>query len=115
MYRQILIHQEDREYQRILWRHSTTDKIREYRLNTVTYRLACAPYLAIRILHQLATDEGLRFPRGASALRKDTYMDDIVTGASTLSAANSFQRELCSICKAGVASRYGSGQPTAMS
>ncbi|XP_025270367.1 uncharacterized protein LOC105254911 [Camponotus floridanus] len=91
MYRQILIHSDDRDHQRILWRHRATDGIREYRLRTVTYGLACAPFLAIRTLHQLADDEGERFPRGAVALRRDTYVDDLVTGASTLSEATSAQ------------------------
>ncbi|XP_025266081.1 uncharacterized protein LOC112638468 [Camponotus floridanus] len=101
MYRQILIHQDDRDHQRILWRHSAADDIREYRLRTVTYGLACAPFLAIRTLHQLADDEGTRFPRGAAALRRDTYVDDIVTGAGTLSEATLAQRELRGLCMAG--------------
>ncbi|XP_025265860.1 uncharacterized protein LOC112638415 [Camponotus floridanus] len=101
MYRQILIHPDDRDHQRILWWHRAANDIREYRLRTVTYGLACAPFLVIRTLHQLADDEGQRFPRGAVALRRDTYVDDIVTGASTLSEATSAQRELRSFCMAG--------------
>ncbi|XP_025262627.1 uncharacterized protein LOC112637358 [Camponotus floridanus] len=101
MYRQILVHPDDRDHQRILWRHRAVDDIREYRLRTVTYGLACAPFLAIRTLHQLADDEGHRFPQGAVALRRDTYVDDVVTGASTLSEATAAQRELRSLCMAG--------------
>lgn len=44
MYRQILIHNDDRDYQRILWRFSMDEPIQEFRLNTVTYGLACAPF-----------------------------------------------------------------------
>jgi len=51
MYRQITVHQDDRNLQRILWRDK--QEIKEYRLNTVTYGLACAPFLAIRTLRQL--------------------------------------------------------------
>ncbi|XP_025265426.1 uncharacterized protein LOC105258069 [Camponotus floridanus] len=100
MYRQILVHPDDRDYQRILWRHRAVDDIREYRLRTVTYGLACAPFLVIRTLHQLA-DEGHRFPQGAVALRRDTYVDDVVTGTSTLSEATAAQRKLRSLCMAG--------------
>ncbi|XP_025265103.1 uncharacterized protein LOC112638181 [Camponotus floridanus] len=57
MYRQILIHPDDRNHQRIFWRHRAADDIREYRLRTVTYGLACAPFLAIRTLHQLAVND----------------------------------------------------------
>lgn len=55
MYRQIVTHPEDRHYQQILW--GTSDSPRSYQLTTVTYGLTCAPYLALRVLQQLATDE----------------------------------------------------------
>lgn len=73
MYHQILVDSKDRDLQRILWRHNTADEVSEYHLKTVTYSLACAPFLAIRILRQLANDEGPQFPRGAVVLRRDTY------------------------------------------
>lgn len=57
MYRQILVHPKDRELQKILWRTGGGDPVKEYQLNTVTYGLSCAPYLAIRTLQQLALDE----------------------------------------------------------
>ncbi|GFQ69720.1 integrase catalytic domain-containing protein [Trichonephila clavata] len=37
MFRQIKIHEEDVDWQRILWRDSPTEPIKEYRLTTVTY------------------------------------------------------------------------------
>lgn len=83
MYRQILIQTEDRRYQRILWRENEEDERGDYELNTVTYGLVCAPYLAIRTLHQLATDEQSRYPRAAEILRRDVYMDDVLTGANS--------------------------------
>ncbi|KMQ88162.1 hypothetical protein RF55_12394 [Lasius niger] len=101
MYRQILVHPEDRDYQRILWRHYVAGDVREYKLNTVTYGLACAPFLAIRTLHQLANDEEKQFPRGAVSLRRDCYVDDIVTGADTLPDAIALQTELRKLCMAG--------------
>ncbi|XP_025262293.1 uncharacterized protein LOC112637250 [Camponotus floridanus] len=101
MYRQILVHPDDRDLQRILWRQNRTDDVQEYRLNTVTYGLACAPFLAIRTLRQLADDEEPANPAGAVALRRDCYVDDIVTGASTLSEAVEKQRQLRRLCTAG--------------
>ncbi|XP_025264939.1 uncharacterized protein LOC112638102 [Camponotus floridanus] len=101
MYWQILIHPDDRDLQRILWRRQRTDDVQEYRLNTVTYGLACAPFLAIRTLRQLADDEESTNPKGAVALRRDCYVDDIVTGASTLSEAVEIQGQLRRLCMAG--------------
>jgi hypothetical protein len=99
MYRQILVHPEDRGLQRIIWR--AEGQVKDYNLNTVTYGLACAPYLAMRIMHQLATDEGARFPLGAEALRTDVYMDDVLTGASTLESSRHLRTQVSSLCMAG--------------
>ncbi|XP_029679981.1 uncharacterized protein LOC115245695 [Formica exsecta] len=94
MYRQILVHPDDHNFQRVLWRRDNTSEVREYNLNTVTYGLACAPFLAFRTLRQLADDEESRFPHGAAALRRNCYVDDIVSEANTLSEATTLQREL---------------------
>lgn len=51
MYRQILVDDKHTDLQRIIWRNSPKEKLREYKLITVTYGTACAPYLAIRTLH----------------------------------------------------------------
>ncbi|XP_076383133.1 uncharacterized protein LOC143260696 [Megalopta genalis] len=56
MYRQFLVRPEDRKYQQILWRDDDGE-IKTYQLNTVTFGLSAAPYLAIRCLTQLAEDE----------------------------------------------------------
>ncbi|XP_036146395.1 uncharacterized protein LOC118646807 [Monomorium pharaonis] len=80
MYRQILLHSNDRDYQRILWRFSPSDPIGEYRLNTVTYGQACAPFLAVRCVQQLARDEGAQFSNASGVLLNDLYIDDIITG-----------------------------------
>lgn len=100
MYRQILISKQDTDYQRILWRESSEEPIREYRLLTVTYGSSCAPYLAIRTLHQLAEDERGEFPE-AELLKTDLYMDDLMTGSSTEEDTQRLQRRLTELFKRG--------------
>lgn len=68
MYRQILIAPEHRRYQQILWRASPHDKLQSYKLNTVTYGLNCALFLAIRVLRHIAENDCLDFPRVRQAL-----------------------------------------------
>ena len=116
MYRQILVHPDDRRYQRILWRERVDSEMGDYNLNTVTYGLACAPFLAIRTLHQLALDEQLRFPRAATLLRRDVYMDDVVTGADSVPEALEIQAELRQLCRAGGFNlrKWASNQPVLM-
>lgn len=101
MYRQILVDPEDRDVQRILWRDTQRDPVREYKLNTVTYGLTCAPFLAVRTLRQLAHDERTSYPLGTEAILHDTYVDDVLTGASSLAEATYIRDELIEICKAG--------------
>jgi len=99
MYRQIRVYPDDRCLQRILWRED--NRVTEYVLNTVTYGLASVPYLAIRTLHQLATDEEERYPLRAEVLRRDIYMDDILTGATILESCCHRREQVSSLCMAG--------------
>ncbi|KAL6421197.1 hypothetical protein ACFW04_013750 [Cataglyphis niger] len=101
MYRQILVDPEDRSLQKILWRHDDQTAPRTYELNTVTYGLACAPFLAVRSLRQLADDEEAHFPHGSAVLRRDVYVDDILTGAPSIEEAMDLQRQLTELCTAG--------------
>lgn len=80
MYRQIKVHQDDLNFQRILWRDHSSRTI-TYQLATVTYGLTCAPFLALRILEQFVHDEGQRFPLAVPVLTKGRYVDDVFGGA----------------------------------
>lgn len=101
MYRQILVSRDDVDYQRIIWRHSLSEPIAEYRLLTVTYGTSCAPFLAIRTLHQLADDEHDDFPLESAILKTDVYMDDVMTGASTEESAVVLQKRLTELLARG--------------
>ncbi|XP_055370715.1 uncharacterized protein LOC129605155 [Condylostylus longicornis] len=85
MYRQIMVADEDRKLQMIMWRSKPQNKIKYYQLNTVTYGTRSAPYLATRCLTQLSIDEKLRYPVAAKAVR-DFYVDDIISGSDTMTA-----------------------------
>jgi len=97
MYRQITVHPQDRDLQRILWRYSTEEPIQEYQINTVTYGTASAPYLATRCLKKPADDNRCQYPRSAQVLSNDFYVDDLLRGTSTLEEAIQLQQELTSL------------------
>lgn len=101
MFRQILLHPLDRNLQRILWRHPSRSKLEAHRLSTVTYGLASAPYLTIRVICQLALDEKSRFPLAAEALSTDVYVDDVFSGANEVDTALAKQHEIIEALKAG--------------
>uniref|UniRef100_A0A2S2NNC8 Integrase catalytic domain-containing protein n=1 Tax=Schizaphis graminum TaxID=13262 RepID=A0A2S2NNC8_SCHGA len=97
MYRQILIVPEHRKFQRILWRASPYDQLQEYQLNTVTYGVNCAPYLAIRVLQHIADSDCTEFPSVRKALLFHTYVDDICVGADSEEAAVELQSALIAV------------------
>ncbi|XP_028042597.1 uncharacterized protein LOC114252300, partial [Bombyx mandarina] len=94
MYRNIELRPEDRKWQHILWRDSPSDPVTEYELKTVTYGVTSSPYLAIRTLHQLASDYEKEWPLAAASLRHDTFMDDITVGATSIETALKHKEEL---------------------
>lgn len=100
MYRQFLVREEDRAYQRILWRDADS-QMATYELNTITFGLSPAPYLAIRCLQQLAEDEGHEFPRAAMVIKNDLYVDDLLTGAATFDEALTLRNEIDALLRRG--------------
>ncbi|UYV69354.1 hypothetical protein LAZ67_6003301 [Cordylochernes scorpioides] len=99
MYRQILVRPQDALRQRILWRQNARETMRPYQLNTVTYGTSPAPFLALRTLIQLAKDDGHLYPKAVEAIRRDTYVDDILNGAENSLEAMDLQRELIDLLR----------------
>ncbi|UYV79853.1 hypothetical protein LAZ67_18000919 [Cordylochernes scorpioides] len=63
---------------------------------------------------QLSIDEGSQYPRADEALRKETYVDDIVTGAEDSESVMLLRKELiCLLQKEGfVLKKWASNDPT---
>ncbi len=101
MYRQILVKPEDAHFQRILWRTHPSLPIQEYKLNTVTYGTASAPYLAVKSLQQLAILENDKYPLAAEAALTSFYIDDNLSGSDTLEEAKKTVSELIDLCMSG--------------
>ncbi|XP_037919504.1 uncharacterized protein LOC119656896 [Hermetia illucens] len=101
MYRQISIHPQDQDYQRILWRSHPSEPIKHFKLTTVTYGTASAPYLAMRTLHQLSDDERMHYPKACRAIKEDFYVDDVLTGGDTIKEAQTLQQDLIKVLQKG--------------
>lgn len=93
-YRQILIPPEFRAYQHIVWCSHPHDELIEYELNTITYGVDCAPFLALRVLQETADVDCANIPRAQAALRYRTYVDDVCYGADTIDEALATQPDL---------------------
>ena len=94
MFRQIWLHHDDCDFQRIVWRETPEDPIQHFSLKTVTYGTATAPFLAQRTLHQLAADYLDKFPLASSVLLNDFYVDDVMTGCNNVDELISLKDQL---------------------
>lgn len=101
MYRQILIRDQDSDFQRILWRKSPTEPIEEYKLRTVTYGTASAPFLAVRTLLQHAKNENENHPAVCSIIKRDFYVDDLLSGCESEEKAIEIQQEINEVLEKG--------------
>jgi len=100
MYRQIRVHPDDGKFQRILW-EDDQENIQTYELQTVTYGLGCAPYLALRTVIQLIEDDGDKFPLAIPTLTKGRYVDDLFGGADSIEETILLAQEVNKLCMAG--------------
>ncbi|XP_045451260.1 uncharacterized protein LOC123660203 [Melitaea cinxia] len=82
MYRQVLVEEQQRHLQLILWRDDPSQPLGIYRLNTVTYGTASAPFLSIRCLKQLGTESA--DPDVQRIIKEDFFVDDLITGDDDL-------------------------------
>ncbi|XP_066585538.1 uncharacterized protein [Prorops nasuta] len=92
MYRQVLVHRDDRRYQRLLWRPEQT--INTYELNTLVFGITSSPFLAIRTLKKLAENERLKYPIAADIIKNHLYVDYLITGAKTIEEARNIRNEV---------------------
>ena len=83
MFRQIWVAQDERNFQRIVWREDNSQPIKHYQLCTVTYGTTCAPFLAVRVLEQLAHDYKDKCPDASAIVMNDFYVDDVLTGSDS--------------------------------
>ncbi|XP_063990371.1 uncharacterized protein LOC135169358 [Diachasmimorpha longicaudata] len=100
MFRQIKVHQDDWDLQRILRIDDDQQEI-TFQLTTVTYGLNCSPWLSLRRLQQLAEDEGHRFPAAVEAITRGRYVDEIYGGSDPEEGLKEIAVQLQGLCKAG--------------
>ncbi|XP_037932631.1 uncharacterized protein LOC119667414 [Teleopsis dalmanni] len=97
MYRQFWLHRSDRNFQLILWREHKSQNISVYQLNTVTYGTSSAQFLATRCLHYIADNYPYRKETGKMILKRDFYVDDMISGADDLETLQAIKNETTEI------------------
>ena len=100
MYRQILLDKENKDFQRLLWKQSPSSPLKRYRMTRNTYGVTPAGFHAIWPLSQLA--ETTKHPAASFSPKFDTYVDDLLTGASSEKEAKALQDVLIeNVARAG--------------
>jgi hypothetical protein len=97
MYRQVLIEDNQKQYQKIFWRSDVSQPVKVYKLNTVTYGTSSAPFLAIRSLNQVALDHFQNDPVISNIINNDFYVDDLLTGAETIDSVVQIRNKLTAV------------------
>lgn len=97
MYRQVRVNPSQNHLQNILWRNSTNERVKCIELQTVTYGINCAPYLATRCLVELAKSNSLEYPLASQALLEQCYVDDVLAGSHSLKGVTQLYKELSSL------------------
>ncbi|GAB0100398.1 hypothetical protein DMENIID0001_164320 [Sergentomyia squamirostris] len=85
MYPQILIHPEHRDYHRILWRSHPEEPLKHYRAKGVCFGVTSSPFLATRVLVDLAISSSSTHPLASQLLHNSFYVDDCLASFSSLS------------------------------
>ncbi|GFW06340.1 integrase catalytic domain-containing protein [Trichonephila clavipes] len=99
MFRQIEIHPHQRHFQKIPWKKGLNEPVQVFKLKTITYGATPAWYLSTRVLKQLSLDERENFPKAADIVLHDVYLDDILSGCSSLNELESPKTELTQLFK----------------
>ncbi|XP_031639935.1 uncharacterized protein LOC116351917 [Contarinia nasturtii] len=84
MFRMVRIHPSQWDLQRIFWRESPNEKLREYHVTVVMYGLASSTFEAVRSMIQCARDYAKSHPNAADIIINCFYMDDGLWGADTI-------------------------------
>ena len=95
MYQRVLIPEEDKHVHRFLWRNLETDKPPDiYKMNVLTFGDKPAPAMAQIALQKTAEEGEIVNPEAALAIRKNTYMDDILDSVDNVEKANKLTNDI---------------------
>ena len=101
MFREIALDKRDWDMHRFLAKDPDTNRLHNCRMKRLTFGIASSPFLATRVLHQMADDYQDKYPEAAAMVKKSFYVDDCLTGANTPEEALQKLQDLCSLVAEG--------------
>ncbi|XP_055612596.1 uncharacterized protein LOC129759214 [Uranotaenia lowii] len=101
MFHQIRIRDEDKHFQRFLWRKSPEEPIGTYVMDVATFGASCSPCSALFIKNKNALAHASEFPEASKSIVDNTYMDDWLVSVDTVEEAVRLSEEVKRIHAAG--------------
>ena len=95
-FREIVLHPEERDLHRFL-RRDEADRIQICRMKRLTFGVRSSPFLATQTIRHLAETHRESHPNASQSILQDFYVDDFLSGSSTIDKADALRVELCSL------------------
>ena len=96
MFREVLLHEGDRDLHRFLIRTSD-GQINDFRMKRLTFGVRPSPFLATQVIRDIAEKHLSTHPEAARGILSDFYVDDYLAGASTIEEAKQLREQLCNL------------------
>ena len=94
MYRTVLLPESQLDLHHFVWRRNEHNTLKDYRITRLTFGGSASSYAANMAVKQNAILYEKSHPRAALAVHELFYVDDGLTGASSVSEATSLQTKL---------------------
>ena len=94
MYRAVLLTPFDRDFHHFVWRSSPNEQLSGYRMTRVTFGVSTSSFAANMSMKQDAIDFGTAYPLAAKAVNESFYVDDCLSGASTIKETIELRQQL---------------------
>ena len=101
MYRAILLHPDDRDLHRFVWRRECSQPLQDYRMTRLTFGVTSSSFAANMAVKQNAIELATKFPLASQAIHKSFYVDDGLVGADSVEEAIQIQQQLHDLFRAG--------------
>lgn len=113
MFRQVKVNESHWDYQRIVWRATPKDPLKDYWLTVVVWGMTSASYNSVRALRQCAMDHMDDYPLAARAVLNDFYVDDFLSGANDFKSLIKLHNEVTEMLNRGgfPMSKWASNHP----
>ncbi len=98
MFREVELHESERDLHRFLLRNDS-GAINDCRMQRLTFGVRPSPYLATQVIQDLAKRYSATYPIASKAILNDFYVDDFVSGADSVEAAQEIRTQLCELLR----------------